>query len=96
MNTGGPCRCSLGGQPVNIRNRSFTGLAGESDLPIVPLASQGEHSLGRRKGQYFHRVSEGGKDRRLRDAINSRLGPGTSEETIPEGQAGVAKAAGRR
>ena len=61
MNTGGPCRCSSGGQPVDIRRRNFTGLARESDLPIVPLAFQGQHSLGRGKGQYFHRVSEEGK-----------------------------------
>jgi hypothetical protein len=27
-------------------------------LPIVPLASQGQHSLGRGKGQYFYHVSE--------------------------------------
>jgi len=33
-------------------------------------------------------VSEGGKDRRLRNARNSGKDPGTSEETIPEGQAG--------
>jgi hypothetical protein len=30
------------------------------------------------------------------EARNSREDPGTSEETILEGQAGVAKAAGRR
>jgi hypothetical protein len=29
-------------------------------------------------------------------AENSRKDPGASEETIPEGQAGVAKATGRR
>jgi len=34
-------------------------------------------------------VSEGGKKRRLRDAGNSRKDSGTSEETIPEGQAGA-------
>ena len=34
-------------------------------------------------------VFEGGKDGRLRDASNSRSDPGTSEETIPEGQAGA-------
>jgi hypothetical protein len=50
------------GQPVNIRERNFTGSARESDLPIVPLESQGQHNLGRGKGQYFHRVSEEGKD----------------------------------
>jgi hypothetical protein len=62
MNAGGPCRCSLGGQPVNIRKRSFTGSARESDLPTVPLVSQGQHNLGRGKGQCFHRVSEEGKE----------------------------------
>jgi hypothetical protein len=30
------------------------------------------------------------------EAENSRKDPGTSEETIPEGQAGVVKATGRR
>jgi hypothetical protein len=61
MNAGGPCRCSTGGQPVDIRKRNFTGSARESDSPIVPLVSQEEHNLGRGKGQYFHRVSEEGK-----------------------------------
>jgi hypothetical protein len=61
MNTGDPCRCSSGGQPVDIRRRNFTGLARESDLLIVPFLSQGEQSLGRGKGQCFHRVSEEGK-----------------------------------
>jgi hypothetical protein len=64
---------------------------------IVPLVSQGEHNLGRGKGQYFYHVSEGVKERRLHGrAGNSRKDPGTSEETIPEGQAGAAKATGRR
>jgi hypothetical protein len=31
-----------------------------------------QHNFGRGKGQCFHRVSEGGKDRRLRNAKNSR------------------------
>jgi len=65
MNTGGPCRCSTGGQPVDIRRRNFTGSARESDLPIVPLAFQGQHSLGRGKGQYFYHVSEEVKERGL-------------------------------
>ena len=65
MNTGDPRRCSTGGQPVDIRRRNFTGSARESDLLIVPVASQGEQSLGRGKGQYFHSVSEEGKERRL-------------------------------
>ena len=51
----------LKGQPVNIRERSFTGSAREAELPIVPLISQEEHNLERGKGQCFHRVSEEGK-----------------------------------
>ena len=54
-----------GGQPVNIRERNFTGSARESDLLIVPFGSQGQHNLGREKGQYFYHVSEEGKERRL-------------------------------
>ena len=89
MNAGDPCRCSSGGQPVDIRKRSFVGLARESDLPIVPLVSQGQHNLGRGKGQYFCHVSEEAKDRRLHgSAENSGKDPATSEETISEGQAG--------
>jgi len=86
MNTGGPCRCQSGGQPVDIRERSFTGSARESELPIVPLGSQGQHNLGRGKEQYFYHVSEEGKERRLHvGADNSGEDSGTSEETIPEG-----------
>ena len=65
MNTGDPCRCSSGGQPVDIRRRNSTGLARESELPIVPLVSQGQHNLGRGKGQYFYHVSEEVKERGL-------------------------------
>jgi hypothetical protein len=74
---------------VDIRKRNFTGSARESELPTVPLVSQGQHNLGRGKGQYFYHVSEEVKEWRLHgSAENSRRGPGTSEETIPEGQAG--------
>ena len=62
MNTGGPCRCSLGGQPVDIRRRNSIGSARESELPILPFESQGQHNLERGKGQYFDRVSEEGKE----------------------------------
>ncbi len=55
-------RCSLGRQPVDIRERNSTGSARESELPTVPFASQGEHKPERGKGQYFHHVSEEGKD----------------------------------
>jgi hypothetical protein len=57
-------------------------------LPIVPTVSQRQHNFGRGKWQYLYHVSEGEKERRLRNAENSRKDPGTSEETIPEGQAG--------
>ena len=54
-----------GGQPVNIRKRSFIGSAREPELPILPLVSQGQHNLGRGKGQYFYQVSEEVKERGL-------------------------------
>jgi len=62
-----------GGQLVDIRKRNFTRSARESELPIVPLASEGQHNLGRGKGQYFYRVSEEVKERGLHEsAENSR------------------------
>ena len=73
---------------MDIRKRNSTGSARESDLLIVPLVSQRQHNFGRGKGQYFYHVFEEEKERRLRNAENSRKDPGTSEETIPEGQAG--------
>jgi len=73
------------------KETKFYRVGKESDLRIVPFVSQGEHNLGRGKGQYFHRVSERGRKEIAVEAINSRS-PGTSEETIPEGQAGDAKA----
>jgi len=46
-------------------DRSFTGSVRESELLIVPFVSQRQHNFERGKGQYLHRVSEGGKERRL-------------------------------
>ena len=43
---------------MDIRERSFTGSARESELLIVPFGFQGQHNLGRGKGQCFHHVSE--------------------------------------
>ena len=63
--TGGPSRCYAGQQRVDIRRRNFTWSVRESELPIVPIGSQGEQNLGRGKGQCFHQVSEGVKERRL-------------------------------
>ena len=59
---GRPLSMLIRRQPVDIRERSFTGSARESELPIVPIVSPGQHNLGRGKGQYFHRVSEEGKE----------------------------------
>jgi len=54
-----------GQQLVDIRKRSSIRSAGESELPIVPITSQGQHNLERGKGQYLHHVSEGKKERGL-------------------------------
>jgi hypothetical protein len=62
----------------------------------TPFVSQGEQSLGRGKGQYFHRVSEEVKEGDCRGGLELRSIPGTSEETLPEGQVRVTNAAGRR
>ena len=60
-------------QLVNIRKRSFTGSARESELLIVPLVSQGQHNLGRGKGQYLHHASYGEKERRLRQRYKLQM-----------------------
>ncbi len=60
----------------------------ESELPILPFASQRQHNFERGKGQCLYHVSEEERERRLRNAGNSGKDSGTSEETIPEGQAG--------
>jgi hypothetical protein len=51
---------------MDIRKRSSIGSVRESELPIVPLPSQRQHNFERGKGQYLHHVSEGVKERRLR------------------------------
>jgi len=43
-------------------DRNSIGSVRESELPIVPLVLQGQHNLGRGKGQCLHRVFEGGKE----------------------------------
>jgi len=52
-------------------------------------------TLGEGRGNTFIRFLKRGRKEIAVEAINSRS-PGTSDETIPEGQAGVAKATGRR
>jgi hypothetical protein len=59
-------------------------------LPIVPLVSRKQHNFGRGKGQCLHHVSKEGKEEEIAAMLkNSGANPGTSEETIPEGQAGL-------
>ena len=92
MNTGGPYRCfdDIGTTGGYKETRNSTGSIRESELLIIPLASQRQHNFGRGKGQYLHHVSEGEKERRL-SALGGLVTPFTSEsseETIPECQAG--------
>jgi hypothetical protein len=57
---------------VDIReNRSSIGSVRESELPIVPFESQGQHNLERGKGQYLHHVSEGGKEREIAEKLET-------------------------
>ena len=56
------------GQLVDIRKRSFIRFVRESELPILPLAFQGQQNLERGKGQYLHHVSKERKERRLLSA----------------------------
>jgi len=65
-------------------------------LPTVPIGFQSSRTLGEGRGNAFIEFLKEGRKEIAGEARNSREDPGTSEETIPEGQAGVAKAAGRR
>ena len=80
---------------MDIRERSSIGSARESELPIVPFVSQDSITLGEGRGNAFIVFLKRGRKEIAVKAINSGS-PGISEETIPEGQAGVAKATGRR
>jgi hypothetical protein len=53
-------------------------------------------TLGEGRGNAFIVFPKNGRKEIAVEAVNSRKGSGTSEETIPEGQARVAKATGRR
>jgi hypothetical protein len=54
MNTGDPCRCCTGQQPVDIRKRNSTGSARESDLPIAyRLYPKDNITLGEGRGNAF-------------------------------------------
>jgi len=52
-------------QLMDIRKRNSKGFVRESELPIVPTVFQGQHNLGRGKGQYPHHVSEERKEREI-------------------------------
>jgi hypothetical protein len=72
-------------QRVNIRRRNFTGSARESELPIVPHGSPGQHNLEIGKGQCFHHVSEEGKE--IAETLLTPIDSGPLVETMPECQA---------
>ena len=42
-------------------------------MPILPLVSQGQHNLGRGKGQYFYHVSEEVKEKRYQILAKTQL-----------------------
>jgi len=65
---GRPVLVLSGSKLADIRKRNFAGLVRESELSIVPLASQRQHNFERGKGQYLYHISEGVKERRLRNA----------------------------
>ncbi len=56
---------------MDIRKRNSTGSARESDLPILPFVFQGQHNLGRGKGQYFYHVCKEAKERRLHTVLKT-------------------------
>jgi hypothetical protein len=65
-NTGDPYGCpEVSEQLVDIRRRNSIRSARESELPIVPLVSQGQQNLERGKGQYLHHVSKGVKEEEI-------------------------------
>ncbi len=55
----------VSGQLVDIRERSSNRFVRESELPIVPITFQGQHNLGRGKGQYLYHVSEERKEKEI-------------------------------
>ena len=56
---------NLSGQLMDIRKRNFIRFIRESELPIVPIAFQGQQNLERGKGQYPHHVSEERKGKEI-------------------------------
>jgi len=66
MNTGDPCRCLSGRQTGGYKETKFHWVGkGVGFAHSVPIVFQGQHNLGRGKGQYFYRVFEEAKERRL-------------------------------
>ena len=95
------------GRPLSMLIRRATGryketkfyrVGKESDLPILPLVSEGQHNLGRGKGQYFYHVSEEVKGRRLHErAGNPRAVRELQRKLYQKAkQEQTAKATGRR
>ena len=73
MNTGDPCRCQSGRQPVDIRERNFTGSARESDLLIVPGDLKESKALGEGRGNTFIVFPKRGRKEIAVKAVNSRV-----------------------
>ena len=58
------------GQHPDIRQgRNSGGSFRESELPIVPFGFQGQHNLGRGKGQCLHRAFDGAKDQGIANRL---------------------------
>jgi len=72
MNTGDPCRCLSGRQTGGYKETKFHGVGkGVGFAHSVPIVFQGQHNLGRGKGQYFYRVFEEAKERRLHRVLKT-------------------------
>jgi len=74
------------GTTADIRRPKFYWVGRSLDCPIA-VVSQGQHNLGRGKGQYFYHVSEGVR-KDCTEVLKLQKRSGTSEGNIPEGQAG--------
>jgi len=62
------CRAATGGYKGN---QNSTGSVRESELPIVPLVSQGQHNRGGGKGQCLHHVSEERKEKGIAEMLKT-------------------------
>ncbi len=73
---------------MDIRRRSSIRPIRESELPTVPLDPKDNKTLGEGRGNAFIVFLKKRREEIAVGAGNSGADSGTSEETIPEGQAG--------